>query len=242
MRKSITKSPVFTSVPGQAPIELIAYYDEFSNYYPQCEMATKRWLVENVGRDWLILDCGANIGYFTILFAHLACEGHVYAFEPTKTYDMLLANLAHHKIKNVTPLKLAVGKQSGLQEDKIFRIWGARPERKIYTFTTIDDFIQRYHLTRIDCIKVDVDSFDFEVLQGARNTLIKYNPFVIVELNHALNQRGQSDMQAIEWLCSLGYEEALVLDYDNFLLKCGTNYDKHRVNLQKISILFEQPE
>jgi FkbM family methyltransferase len=213
------KPAVFTRVPGLDPIELVAYYDEFAAYYPDCELKTKEWFVQNIQKDWVILDCGANIGYYTILFATLAAQGHVYAFEPTTTYDMLLANLAHYKITNATPLKMALGKNTGMIEDSIFRIWGQNPEKMEYSFTTIDDFVAKYELPRLDCIKIDVDSFDFEVLQGARETLVNMNPFVVVELNHALSRRNQSVPQVLEWLAGLGYSNALCLEYENFVLK-----------------------
>lgn len=95
------------------------------------------------------------------------------------------------------------------------------------------------NLTRLDCIKIDVDSFDFEVLQGAKETLIKYDPFVVVELNHALNQRNQSVPQALEWLASLNYKHTYSLDYDNFLLKRDFQSSHEETNWLKITILFE---
>ena len=234
------KPPIFTNVPDHPPIELVAYYDEFRDYYTNCEMTTKQWFVHNVEKDWVIFDCGANIGYFSILFAQLAVKGHVYAFEPTCTHDMLLENLGHHGIKNVTALRLALGKQSGLLEDGIYRIWGNEPERQTYHFSTIDDFMEKQNLSRLDCIKIDVDSFDFEVLQGAEKTIVDYYPFVMVELNHALSRRNQANTQALEWLVSLGYDQAMVLDYDNFLLKRGIQFAGKKEDLPRIVLSFDQ--
>jgi len=71
------KKPIFTEIPGGQPIELIEYYKEFIDYYPKCELATKQWFVQNVEKNWVILDCGANIGYFSILFSRLAYTGHM---------------------------------------------------------------------------------------------------------------------------------------------------------------------
>lgn len=237
-RKACKKEIIATHVPDNPPIELIEYYEVFKNYYPECEMSTKRWFVDHIKDDWVLFDCGANIGYFSILFARLAYRGYVYAFEPTSTYSMLLKNLKYHHIQNVMPLKMALGKQSGEKIDSLYRIWGDRPDKKKYVFTTIDDFVDANCLARIDCIKIDVDSFDFEVLQGAERTLLKYNPYVMVELNHALSKRGQSNMQALDWLLSLGYKEALVLDYDNFLTRLGTKGDS-KEDVKKITLYFE---
>lgn len=213
--------PASGLVATYVPIELVAYYEEFRGYYPKCEMGTKSWFVHNIRRDWVILDCGANIGYYTILFAKLAPDGVVFAFEPTSTYDMLLTNLAHYHLENVKPLKLALGKSSGDIEDSIYRVWGKEPEKMLYPFTTIDDFVNGA-LPRLDCIKIDVDSYDLEALQGAAKTLKQYNPFVVVELNEdALSLRSQSMQQAADWLVGQGYEHALSLGESNFLLKRG---------------------
>ncbi|MFB3786089.1 MAG: FkbM family methyltransferase [bacterium] len=216
-----SQPPIYSHVPGLPPIELVAYYDEFVNYYPRCEMETKQWFVEHIQPDWTILDCGANIGYYTILFAQQAHLGQVHAFEPTRTVEMLKTNLRHHRIANVTVHTEALGNKTGRSLDGIYRIWGAEPERDVYSFTTIDDFVRTQALARVDCIKIDVDSFDFEVLRGARQTLVDFDPYVMVELNHALSRRGQSNAEALEWLAGLGYEEAQVFDHENFLLKRG---------------------
>ena len=213
------RTPIVTLVPDHDPIELVAYYPEFISYYPECEPQTKRWFVENVEDDWVIFDVGANIGYYSILFSRLAPNGKVFAFEPTTTIEFLKTNIAHHGCANVVPLKIALGMRSGKLTENIYRIWGREPERQIYDFSTIDDMAQSLELKRLDCLKIDVDSFDFEVLRGAERSLDKFNPWVLVELNHALAKRNQSAAEALEWLTSRGYHTALVLDYDNYALR-----------------------
>ena len=228
---------ITTNIPNYGQIDLISYYDNFRDYYPNCEPATKQWFVDNVQEDWLILDCGANIGYFSILFSKLAKHGHIYAFEPTSTVSMLQDNLAYHNVLNVTPIQCALGKTSGTKVDKIFRIWGNEPEQQEYPFISIDDFVEANSIARVDCIKIDVDSFDFEVLQGAEQTLLKHDPYVMVELNHALNKRNQSNAQALEWLAGLGYTSAVVLDDDNFLLKRAQKWTSGRYSSITLNFL-----
>jgi FkbM family methyltransferase len=220
----VSKKSIYTNIPDNNSIELISYYDEFIDYYPNCELDTKQWFVTNIKKDWVMFDCGANIGYFSILFSRFAPEGHIYAFEPTDTYKMLLKNISHHRLNNITVIKEALGNKVGKKQEEIYRIWGREPERKIYPFTTIDQYLEDNNIERLDCIKIDVDSFDFEVLQGAKKSLLKFNPFVMVELNHALAKRNQNNMQALEWLMSIGYEQAMVFDDDNFLLKRDYSY------------------
>ncbi|WP_068088202.1 class I SAM-dependent methyltransferase [Polycladidibacter stylochi] len=213
------KNPIFTHVPEFQNIELIDYYDTFKEYYPYCELQTKRWCVRSIKSDWHIFDIGANIGYYSILFSKLAPNGKVVAFEPTNTIDKLRNNIAYHKCSNITCLSEAVGSLCGPQDADIYRIWGQEPEKNTYTFTTVDDHLDEIALPRLDLLKIDVDSFDFDVLRGARQTLLEYNPYVLVELNHALSKRGYGPNDVLYWLQQLGYHEAKVFDRENFLLR-----------------------
>jgi FkbM family methyltransferase len=210
---------VVTKIPGRPDIELPAFYESFEWYYPNCELQTKEWFVKNAQSDWVYVDCGANIGYYSILFSQLSPRGKVHAVEPTSTADMLENNLAHNQCNNVTVHRLAMGQYPGRRVEKIFRIWGGAPDELEYDFTTLDQFVERLDLQKLDCIKIDVDSFDFEVLMGGEKTLERFDPWLVVELNHALGVRGYSNMAALSWLLDRGYRHCLVLDYDNFVLR-----------------------
>jgi FkbM family methyltransferase len=218
--------PVYALVPGAPPVELVAYYENFAEYYPEAELQTRRWFVENVQPDWVILDIGANVGAYSVLFARLAANGHVHAFEPTSTANMLRRNLAAARADNVTVHEIALGARSGEYEEPIYRIWGAAPETQTYRFTTLDDFVRASGSERIDCIKIDVDGFDLEVLKGATETLKKFDPWVVIEINHALATRGQTEAEALLWLRAQGYRHARVLDDENYVLKRSMDRDR----------------
>ncbi len=208
-----------TKIPGRPDIELPAFYESFAWYYPKCELQTKEWFVKNAQPDWVYVDCGANIGYYSILFSQLSPRGTVHAVEPTSTADMLEMNIAHNQCRNVSVHRLAMGQYSGRRVEKIFRIWGGPPEELEYDFSTLDQFVEQLNLQKLDCVKIDVDSFDFEVLMGAEKTLERFDPWLVVELNHALGVRGYSNMTALSWLLDRGYRHALVLDHENFILR-----------------------
>jgi FkbM family methyltransferase len=208
-----------TSIPGRPDIELPAFYESFAWYYPKCELETKEWFVKYARPDWVYIDCGANIGYYSILFSQLSPHGRVHAVEPTATADMLEINIKHNRCQNIVVHRLAMGQCSGRRVDKIFRLWGQAAEECEYEFSTLDHFVEQMHLKKLDCIKIDVDSFDFEVLMGAEKTLERFDPWLVVELNHALGVRGYSNIAALSWLYDRGYQHALVLDHDNFVLR-----------------------
>lgn len=232
---------VETAIPGREPIELVSFYEAFRDYYAQCELETKRWFVDHVRPDWWIFDVGANIGYYSILFAQLAPHGRVFAFEPTATAAMLRTNLRHHDVQNAEVHEVALGAITGERQDRIYRLWGTEGEVRTYPFYKLDDFIDQHRIERVDCIKIDVDSFDFEVLRGAEQTLLKKNPVIVVELNDALAKRNQSAGEALAWLARRGYRRAVVLDHDNFMLQRGAEVVPAPDGTASLELVFQRP-
>jgi FkbM family methyltransferase len=231
-------APIFTIIPESEPVRLVAHYPEFRDYYAHCELQTKRWCVRNIQKDWRIFDVGANIGYYSVLFGRMAREGLVVAFEPTTTVEMLVANLAANDIANVAVRRVAMGNRAGSRQDAIFRLWGQDAEVEEFPFSTVDAEMRRLGWDRLDLLKIDTDSFDFEVLKGAAETLDRFNPFVLVEINHALAKRQQSVSGCLEWLAGQGYEEAYILDEENFLLKRPAG--RGRAPAHGIRLVFER--
>lgn len=205
-----------TLVPGQPPVGLVSWYKRFNAYYPTCEMQSKRWMVQNIKKDWVCLDAGANIGYHSILMARLAAEGTVHSFEPTKTFSMLENNVKHSRLDNLVLNRAALG-SSGQGGGKIYRIWGARPESYSGKWTTVDEYLKSQATKRLDFLKVDVDGFDFEVLQGAKESISTFRPIVLVEINHALATRNKTASDIFAFMLRQKYSRALVLDSDNYV-------------------------
>jgi len=150
---------------------------------------------------------------------------------------MLEENLQHNACRNVTAMQTGVGTTTGSIEENVFRVWGSEPERRVYDFSTVDDLVFKLKLARLNCMKIDVDSFDFEVLMGAERTLQQQNPWIVVELCHALSRRNQSVQEALEWLTIRGYRRAHVLDHANFVLR---RHPRDLANVKRsMSLTFE---
>ncbi len=83
------------------PIETFSRFGEFA-------------LVKRLHPGQVVLDLGANIGYFTLLFARqVGDSGHVYAFEPGPLSFLLLKkNIAANAYRNITPINKAVSDKS----------------------------------------------------------------------------------------------------------------------------------
>ena len=228
--------PIETLIPGENPIELVAYHIELARHYPNWAMETKYLFVKNVRPNWVIFDVGAGVGCFSVLFSRLAIEGHIYAFEPTATVEMLRANLARNGCSNVQVEHVALGSKTGAIEDSISQVWGHKPERQVYPFYRLDDYVRNNNIAKLDCILIDVDSFAFEVLLGARETLHTLKPIIVVKLSHALSLRNQSNLKALEWLGEQGVEEVLSLDGCTFVITPGRRPSSTYSVQQTISI------
>jgi FkbM family methyltransferase len=71
------------------------------------ERETVSWFV---GRSYdTVVEIGANVGFYTLLFSKLFPEASIYAFEPSRTaYRRLLENVAANDCANVLPFNCAV--------------------------------------------------------------------------------------------------------------------------------------
>ena len=133
----------------------------------------------------VVLDIGANIGYYTLLAAKLVGPtGKVYAFEPeTANYALLQKNVQANGFANVILEQKAVSKKGGklklyLSEQnkgdhRIYSGEDARPAREVDT-VSLDDYFEGYS-GKIDFIKMDIQGAEALALEGMQ-TLLKKNP------------------------------------------------------------------
>lgn len=212
-------SAYLTNIPGQNPFKIFGY-PEFEDYYFDCEMQTKSWLLHNLTAESVFLDIGANVGVHTLTATRVIGEnGMIIAVEPTNTREMLIRNLklssdnVNCKVKIVSK---AVSNKDETRVDKIYKIWGQKPELEKWEFTTIDSIVNNEKCNRLDVIKIDVDGYELEALEGAQHIIKKFRPKVIVEINEALKTRGISADAIFKFFLDLRYTDVTLLDQENY--------------------------
>lgn len=142
-----------------------------------------------------VLDIGSNIGCTAIFFASIAKS--VYAFEPSpSTFSLLEKNVSKSRKKNVHSKNYGIGyengetnltfapsnRSGGFVSNKITASLGHTVER--IAIKRLDDVIVSLGVRDIEFIKIDVEGFEGDVLRGAKQTLAKHKPVVVLELNH----------------------------------------------------------
>ena len=148
-------------------------------------------------KDGVFVDVGANLGYHSLV----ACK--LYArcllFEPLpQNSSRILQSIAHNKLTNMTLIQNGVGKDDntlvsmvvlhhnmgGSKNIELEKL-GAQPGRSIVTdikVTTLDSACK--DMPKIRLMKIDVEGFELEVLQGFRHGLsLQKVDYFIIELS-----------------------------------------------------------
>ncbi|HEY1425656.1 MAG TPA: FkbM family methyltransferase [Caulobacteraceae bacterium] len=154
------------------------------------------WFCANrLARDAVVFDVGANIGVTAVVFAATVTEGAIWCFEPSPAvYPCLLQTLGRNGLDRCRPLPLALGAAPGrlafydnpTSASASHLVAGDQtlgPASDNVDVSTIDRVVQERGLERLDLIKIDVEGFETEVLEGAERTLAALKPTVYLEFN-----------------------------------------------------------
>ena len=137
-----------------------------------------------------VIDAGANVGYYTLLAAHLVGpHGRVTAFEPnSENCRLVLLSRAANGFENISLLPLALSDHTGyasfcgalgsnggfrsLHDEQLHN-----PSCQIVPVMRLDDVYK----DRVDFIKMDIEGAEPLALEGAARTLEKWRPVVSSE-------------------------------------------------------------
>lgn len=164
------------------------------------------------------LDIGANLGLVSLQLAQrVGSKGAVHAFEPSPRLSSFLErtikgnptlNIVHHPIalgreKSELPLHVPFG-NAGAATLKSDGQQVAETSVSVPVFA-LSEFADEIGLSRADFIKIDVEGFETEVIQGAVEFIKKSRPKVIVLEEHA-SVSDRSLPPALSALNDLSYE------------------------------------
>jgi FkbM family methyltransferase len=146
----------------------------------------------HVGPGDVVVDVGANLGYYTLLAARLVgAEGHVYAFEPDpESFALLERNVELNGYENVTAVPLALGKAPGklplylnAKNRGDHRVYDPTGERRSVEVdvVTLDAYREDHGVERVDFLKIDTQGAECLILAGAEKTLAQAGLTIVLE-------------------------------------------------------------
>jgi len=175
------------------------------------EFSDMGFLLHFLRKDDLFVDIGANIGSYTILAGgHVGAK--VLSIEPLpKTFEHLKRNIAVNQISdNVTAYNLALGNEKGQLSftttlDTMNHVATASDTNTISVpVETLDTILEKENDPVL--LKIDVEGFETDVLNGAESTLKKNSlKAIIIELNGSGLRYGYDETLLHEKLLSGGY-------------------------------------
>jgi FkbM family methyltransferase len=135
--------------------------------------------------------------------------GRVIAVEPVaENQACLRRTIDANRLSNVTLVDAAAGEQDGVltlslsdgcpgAHSAVLQRGG--PHREV-PLTAIDSLVARLSLDRVDFMKVDVEGYEPQVIQGARRTLGRFRPTVVAATYHLPEHRALLPAVAAELL------------------------------------------
>jgi FkbM family methyltransferase len=171
-----------------------------------------------------VLDVGANIGFYTCLFAQaVGRHGRVLAFEPTPAaLDTLRKNVTMNFFEQVSIFPVALSDQSGFAKLNVFsekgNVYNSLGANKAYGIISdgtidvetapLDRYQEFFSPAEVSLVKIDVEGAEELVLRGARGFLHSDTSAVLmVEANEAAaRQCGSSASAIVQALADLDWE------------------------------------
>lgn len=133
-----------------------------------------------------VVDVGANIGYYLLLFQKgLAGTGEVICIEPSpENLPELKRTIEANAFTNVRLLEVALGETAGetkLRAGINSGVTDAQDAAYTVPIRRLDEIVGE----RVDLLKIDVEGYEGQVLAGARTLLERHRPILFLEFHPA---------------------------------------------------------
>lgn len=150
------------------------------------EKEEQRLLAKLIKKGDVFFDIGANVGFYSLLTSKLVGpNGQVVSFEPdTDNFIFLKKHIEINKVKNIIPFNFAISDFNGESAFKrginnaTGKLVKEASEFSVKTFS-LDSFCKDKKIYP-NCLKIDVEGSEVEVLLGAKSMISENHPILVV--------------------------------------------------------------
>lgn len=170
----------------------------------------------------VVVDIGANIGYYTLIFAgRVGVKGNVFSYEPEKTnFCRLQENIAENKLTNTQAFQTALGDKVEtrflyLSNNSSTHSLGDNSRLKNpvkVSVETLDDSLRSFDNPPVDIIKMDVEGAELLALEGMRKTLARSPHLVLFTEFYpkGIEKLGGSPLEFLNTLRACGFSISII--------------------------------
>jgi FkbM family methyltransferase len=271
IQRSVRKNGVTIRLPNGKDLRIgrdagiaigsLLFWHGLNGYEPETSR-TLRFLFE---RAATFIDVGANCGLYSVLGPLWNPDLQVIAFEPVpEIFEGLRRNVRLNRLESrVHCENIALSSQSGratfflpmpesLDSESTGTLatesWQARKGSPQFEVQTLRfDEYEALHTIYVDLVKIDVEDFEADVLEGMQATIMRDRPFIVCEVlpRPHRNQRTQKIVESLHyqayWITPTGYVRVPHFDFSrgsftDFLLSPVSTSD---VVIDNLSVLWE---
>lgn len=127
----------------------------------------------------VMFDVGANAGFYTLVAKAVNPSMEVHAFEPSKDWHERFNRNCSVNGYSIHSHNIALSNIDG--ETKIKSVW--RERNNSFQAKTMDSFIKENGIERMDLLKIDVDHYIVETIEGFQETFPKLLPNMMLEIH-----------------------------------------------------------
>jgi len=147
-------------------------------------------------KNQVVVDIGANIGYYVLIEANMGAK--VYAIEPVPdNYNSLKKNIELNGYKNIKTYNIAIGNKIGkqtmyLSEKSNLHSMNAKEGKPIQVdIMTLDKFLSDKEIP--DIVRMDVEGYEYEIIKGMKGTLkkMKSGSWLFIEIHKLESKRAK---------------------------------------------------
>jgi len=161
----------------------------------------------------VVVDVGANIGYYALMEAKLVGdEGTVYAIEPVpKNFKLLEKNVKINRYRSIELYHHAIGDYDGKSTMYVSPLsnWhamndisGTGKTIEVDMFK-LDTFLKGKPYPSL--IRMDLEGFEYQVLQGLKNTLAEEKPLILFIEYHPHIMKREESLELLKQLKHSGF-------------------------------------
>ena len=140
----------------------------------------------------IILDIGANYGFVSLaLQSNLKDNAQIFSFEPHPLIaETFQKSITANKFENIKLINAAVGNKDCEIElnlyghtSNILSLENRKSQKITINQINLDNYLLKNNIVP-NFIKIDVDGYEIEVLEGLKENLLKNSPIMVVETNY----------------------------------------------------------